>query len=159
MAIRQNLTNPIQNYETIWDNHTGQEVETFITDKLMGAEGEKIVAVSYEDQQLTLHKANNTTISAEVSVITPTYYYGIKLYGIRVDSSNDKIYTAANNSVTVQYTPERKIEAGVIMYAISQTTTIRDQIGPFDVRFQLGQTQKQVFRVNNLPYEHCIIDN
>ena len=159
MAIRQNLTNPIQNYETIWDNHTGQEVETFITDKLMGAEGEKIVAVSYEDQQLTLHKANNTTISAEVSVITPTYYYGIKLYGIRVDSSNDKIYTAANNSVTVQYTPERKIEAGVIMYAISHTTTIRDQIGPFDVRFQLGQTQKQVFRVNNLPYEHCIIDN
>jgi hypothetical protein len=38
MAKRENLANPIENLETIWDNHTGQEVETFITEELEKAE-------------------------------------------------------------------------------------------------------------------------
>ena len=121
---RENLANPIESFDESWDNnHTGQEVEDFITTKLIEADGEKIIGMTYENQQLILHKANNDTVSAEVSVITPTYYYGIKLYGIRVDGDNNKIYTAANSDVTIQYTPERRVEAGVIMYAISQTTT------------------------------------
>lgn len=158
MAKRENLANPIESLDTVWDNHTGQEVETFITEKLEKADGEKITNMSYVDQQLILHKANGDTIKTEVSVITPKYYYGIKLYGIRIDSDNNKIYTAANTEVTIQYTPERKIEAGVILYAISQTSNINDQIGPFDVKFQLG-TQRGIFKVNNIPYKDCITDN
>ena len=158
MAKRENLANPIQDLETVWDGHTGQEVETFITDELEKADGEKITNMSYVNQQLILQKKNGDVIQTEVSVITPTYYYGIKLYGIRVDGDNNKVYTAANTDVTIQYTPERKIEAGVIMYAISQTTSINDQIGPFDVKFQLG-TQRGIFRVNNIPYTDCVIDS
>ena len=159
MARKETVVNRITSFDESWDNnHTGQEVEDFITTKLMEADGEKITNMSYVDQQLILHKANGDTVKTEVSVITPKYYYGIKLYGIRIDSDNDKIYTTANTEVTIQYTPERKIEAGVILYAISQTSNINDQIGPFDVKFQLG-TQRGIFKVNNIPYKDCITDN
>jgi len=40
MAKRENLVNPITDFDKIWDGHTGQEVETFITDKLEKADGE-----------------------------------------------------------------------------------------------------------------------
>ena len=159
MARKETVVNRITSYDESWDNnHTGQEVEDFITTKLIEADGEQITNMSYVNQQLVLQKKNGELIQTEVSVITPTYYYGIKLYGIRIDGDNNKVYTAANNDVTIQYTPERKVEAGVIMYAISVTTDKYDQIGPFDVKFQLG-TQRGTFRVNNIPYEDCIIDS
>ena len=159
MGKIQNLAHPIESLEEPWQGHVGQEVETFITDELEKAEGEKIIRMTYENQQLVLHKANNETIQAVVSVITPTYYYGIKLYGIRIiDSDNTKIFTAANSDVTVQYTPQRKVEAGVILYAISRTVEDTDQLGPFDIKFQLGN-QRNVFKVNNVPYTDCTIDN
>jgi len=49
MAKRENLAHPIESFNEIWDQHTGQEVETFITDKLEKAEGEKIIGMSYVD--------------------------------------------------------------------------------------------------------------
>ena len=128
MARKETVVNRITSFDESWDNnHTGQEVEDFITTKLIEADGEKITNMSYVDQQLILHKANNETIQTDVSVITPEYSYGIKLYGIRVDKNNDKIYTAANNDVTIQYTPERTIEVGVMLYAISVTSTISNR--------------------------------
>ena len=160
MARKETVVNRITSYDESWDNnHTGQEVEDFITTKLIEADGEKIIGMTYdENQQLILHKANNKTVQTLVSVVTPKYYYKIKLYGIRIDSDNEKIYTAANANITVQYTPERKVEAGVILYAISRTTSDTDQLGPFDVKFELG-TQRAIFSVNNIPHEHCIINN
>ena len=160
MARKETVVNRITSYDESWDNnHTGQEVEDFITTKLIEADGEKIIGMTYdENQQLILHKANNETVQTLVSVVTPKYYYKIKLYGIRIDSDNEKIYTAANANITVQYTPERKVEAGVILYAISRTTSDTDQLGPFDVKFELG-TQRAIFSVNNIPHEHCIINN
>lgn len=160
MARKETVVNRITSFDESWDNnHTGQEVEDFITTKLIEADGEKIIGMTYdENQQLILHKANNKTVQTLVSVVTPKYYYKIKLYGIRIDSDNEKIYTAANANITVQYTPERKVEAGVILYAISRTTSDTDQLGPFDVKFELG-TQRAIFHVNNIPHEHCIINN
>ena len=159
MARKETVVNRITSFDESWDNnHTGQEVEDFITTKLIEADGEKIVGMTYENEQLVLHKANNETVQTDVSVITPEYSYGIKLYGIRIDKNNDKIYTASNNDVTIQYTPERTIEVGVMLYAISVTSTINNKIGPFDVKFQLGN-QRGVFRVNNIPYEDCITDS
>ena len=160
MARKETVVNRITSFDESWDNnHTGQEVEDFITTKLIEADGEKIIGMTYdENQQLILHKANNETVQTLVSVVTPKYYYKIKLYGIRIDSDNEKIYTAANANITVQYTPERKVEAGVILYAISRTTSDTDQLGPFDVKFELG-TQRAIFSVNNIPHEHCIINN
>ena len=160
MARKETVVNRITSYDESWDNnHTGQEVEDFITTKLIEADGEKIIGMTYdENKQLILHKANNKTVQTLVAVVTPKYYYKIKLYGIRIDSDNEKIYTAANANITVQYTPERKVEAGVILYAISRTTSDTDQLGPFDVKFELG-TQRAIFSVNNIPHEHCIINN
>ena len=160
MARKETVVNRITSFDESWDNnHTGQEVEDFITTKLIEADGEKIIGMTYdENQQLILHKANNKTVQTLVSVVTPKYYYKIKLYGIRIDSDNEKIYTAANANITVQYTPERTIEVGVMLYAISVTSTISNKIGPFDVKFQLG-TQRGVFKVNNIPYKDCITDS
>ena len=102
MARKETVVNRITSYDESWDNnHTGQEVEDFITTKLIEADGEKIVGMTYENEQLVLHKANNETVQTDVSVITPEYSYGIKLYGIRIDKNNDKIYTASNNDVTI----------------------------------------------------------
>ena len=160
MARKETVVNRITSFDESWDNnHTGQEVEDFITTKLIEADGEKIIGMTYdENKQLILHKANNETVQTLVAVVTPKYYYKIKLYGIRIDSDNEKIYTAANANITIQYTPERKVEAGVILYAISRTTSDTDQLGPFDVKFELG-TQRAIFSVNNIPHEHCIINN
>ena len=160
MARKETVVNRITSFDESWDNnHTGQEVEDFITTKLIEADGEKIIGMTYdENKQLILHKANNETVQTLVAVVTPKYYYKIKLYGIRIDSDNEKIYTAANANITIQYTPERKVEAGVILYAISRTTSDTDQLGPFDVKFELG-TQRAIFNVNNIPHEHCIINN
>ena len=160
MARKETVVNRITSFDESWDNnHTGQEVEDFITTKLIEADGEKIIGMTYdENKQLILHKANNKTVQTLVAVVTPKYYYKIKLYGIRIDSDNEKIYTAANANITIQYTPERKVEAGVILYAISRTTSDTDQLGPFDVKFELG-TQRAIFSVNNIPHEHCIINN
>jgi hypothetical protein len=38
MAVRENLTHPIPDFQEHWDGHTGQEVETFITEKLIDAD-------------------------------------------------------------------------------------------------------------------------
>ena len=79
MARKETVVNRITSFDESWDNnHTGQEVEDFITTKLMEADGEKITNMSYVDQQLILHKANNETVQTLVSVVTPKYYYKIK---------------------------------------------------------------------------------
>jgi hypothetical protein len=38
MAVRDNLTRKFTSFEEHWDGHTGQEVETFITEKLIDAD-------------------------------------------------------------------------------------------------------------------------
>ena len=38
MAVRQNLADKIPDFKEEWDGHTGWEVETFITEKLIEAD-------------------------------------------------------------------------------------------------------------------------
>ena len=57
MARKETVVNRITSFDESWDNnHTGQEVEDFITTKLIEADGEKIIGMSYENQKLILHK-------------------------------------------------------------------------------------------------------
>ena len=52
-----------------------------------------------EDAIKTLHKGNGETVQAEVSVVTPTYSYGIMVYGVMLNNNSDKIYTKADKTL------------------------------------------------------------
>jgi hypothetical protein len=52
-----------------------------------------------ESSILTLHKGNGGTVQAEVSVVTPTYSYGIMVYGVMLNNNSDKIYTKADKTL------------------------------------------------------------
>ena len=74
MAIHENLANSIANkekpFEELWENHSGMEVEDFITRNL-------IVDGNYDgnSEVLSLMKADGKAIEIPVSVQTPTYIY------------------------------------------------------------------------------------
>ena len=135
MAIYENLANKINNTNTEWEGHTGQEVEDFVCRKLKEA---NIESASYDSGTsiLTLTKENGQNLEVEVSVITPEYNYGMMLYGVRVDGNI--IYTEANSNLLTSYVPGKKFELGVILYATITTSKTIDRIGNFDIKVSFG---------------------
>lgn len=159
MAKFENLPNQITDLATEWDGHSGMEVEDFISRKIEKTEGQDIVDASYDSSTsiLTLLKSNGDKVETEVSVIPPTYSYGIMVYGVMLDNKTDKIYTEANSSLLMQYNSDRNVKVGIAMYAVATTSVTTDRIGPFNVKISYG-TQSGTFRVNNIKYNQCIID-
>ena len=159
MAKFENLPNQITDLLTEWDGHSGMEVEDFICRKIEKTEGQDIVDASYDSTTsiLTLLKENGEKVEAEVSVIPPTYSYGIMVYGVMLDNDSSKIYTEANSSLLMQYNSDRNVKVGIAMYAVATTSVTTDRIGPFNVKISYG-TQSGTFRVNNIKYNQCIID-
>lgn len=157
MAKFENLPNQIPDLNTEWDGHSGMEVEDFISRKLEQA---NVVDMQYDatTSKLTIVKENGEKIDAEVSVIPPTYSYGILVYGVVLDNDFTKIYTDANNSLLMQYNSDRNVKVGIAMYAVATTSVTTDRIGPFNVKISYG-TQSGVFKVNNIKYDQCIIDS
>lgn len=166
MASYEILANKINNLEEAWQNHTGQEVEDFITRKLTENQDNidivskhDIKNITYENNLLTLIKENGETVSTAVTVETPTYSYGIYIYGIMLDNDPNKIYTSVNENLIMQYTSSRNVKVGIAMYAIASTSfSVSNRPGPFDVKIQFG-SQNSIFNVSNIKYEDCIIDS
>lgn len=160
MAKFENLPNQITDLLTEWDGHSGMEVEDFICRKIEKTEGQDIVDASYDSSTsiLTLLKENGEKVQTEVSVIPPTYSYGIMVYGVMLDNDSSKIYTEANSSLLMQYNSDRNVKVGIAMYAVATTSVTTDRIGPFNVKISYG-TQSGTFRVNNIKYDQCIIDS
>ena len=98
MAKFENLPNQITDLATGWDGHLGMEVEDFICRKIESTEGTEIVQSDYNASTgiLTLLKKSGEKVETEVSVIPPTYSYGILVYGVILDNDSSKIYTTAN---------------------------------------------------------------
>lgn len=160
MAKFENLPNPIIDLETQWDGHSGMEVEDFLTRKVESVEGTEIIQSGYDAATgiLTLLKKNGEKVETEVSVIPPTYSYGIMVYGVVLDNDYSKIYTSANGSLLMQYNSDRNVKVGIAMYAVSTTSVTTDMVGPFNVKIGYG-TQSSTFRVGNIKYDQCIIDS
>ena len=144
----------IANTETRWENYSGAQVEDFITRKLEQA---TIARMEYSGQILTVTNEDGSKKTVEISVIEPTYSFGIMVYGLRLDGDTSKVYTEGS-SLLMQYNSDRKVEVGIAMYAIQTTNTITDRIGPFNVKIAYG-TQQGTYKVNNINYEDCIIDS
>lgn len=155
MAIYENLANKINNTDTAWEGHTGQEVEDFVCRKLKEA---NIESASYDSGTsiLTLTKESGQNLEVEVSVITPEYNYGMMLYGVRVDGNI--IYTEANSNLLTSYVPGKKFELGVILYATITTSKTIDRIGNFDIKVSFGG-KSEIYKSKTVPYESCIITN
>ena len=153
-TIDDGLVAPIQDFETRWEGKSGMAVEDFLTRKI---ESNTITGVSYENETLTINKADGSSVSAQVTVVPPQYNFGILTYGVRFDGSNT-IYTAADAQVLFQYRQERKVEVGIALYA---TTTLSDKVtdrqGPFNVKIAYG-SRNATFRVAPIKKEYCILD-
>lgn len=160
MAKFDDLPNQIKDLETEWDQHSGMEVEDFITRRIESVEGQDITSASYNAQTgiLSIIKENGEKVETEVSVIPPTYSYGIMVYGVMLDNNPEKIYTAANGSLLMQYNSDKNIKVGIAMYAVATTSVTTDRIGPFNVKISYG-SQSGTFRVANIKYDQCIIDS
>lgn len=159
MAKFENLPNQITDLATEWDGHSGMEVEDFISRKIEDAENAEVVQMQYDQATgtLTLLKQGGEKVETEVSVIPPTYSYGILVYGVMLDNDSSKIYTAANSSLLMQYNSDRNVKIGIAMYAVATTSVTTDRIGPFNVKISYG-TQSGTYRVSNIKYDQCIID-
>lgn len=159
MAKFENLPNQITDLATEWDGHSGMEVEDFISRKIEDAENAEVVQMQYDQATgtLTLLKQGGEKVETEVSVIPPTYSYGILVYGVMLDNDSSKIYTAANSSLLMQYNSDRNVKIGIAMYAVATTSVTTDRIGPFNVHISYG-TQSGTYRVSNIKYDQCIID-
>ena len=146
------LPNPIKSTDEMWDTHLGMEVEDFITRKL---EDSNIVGMSYENQVLRLVKENGKVLETEVSVIEPTYSYGIKVMGLKID---DAVYTDVSDNLTFQYKSGKTVRLGIAMYALITTSETKDRAGQFNVKVNYGG-RNITLKASTLPYSQFNIQN
>ena len=160
MAKFENLPNQITDLDTEWNNHSGSEVEDFLTRQIEASQNQDIVSIDYNSDgqnSLVLHKADGSTVSTTVTVEVPTNRYGIMVYGVMLDNNTSKIYTSGD--LLMQYNSDKNVKVGIAMFAIAQTTfNITDMVGPFDVKISFG-TQSKIYKVNNIKYTDCILDS
>ena len=146
MAIHENLANSIANkekpFEELWENHSGMEVEDFITRNLI-TEGN----YDSNSEVLSLMKADGKTIDIPVSVQTPTYIYGIINYGVRLDGT---VYNG--NEMLMQYRDGRKVELGIAIQSVADRSGTQTTVQkPFDVtiKFNNQSVVKQVYPISH----------
>ena len=142
MAIYEGFANPIEDHasegasnewEEPWEGHSGKAVESFITKKLKDSEDKRLVDMQYANNELTLIFKDNTSIKRTVAPIEPSYIYGLKLYGLKV---NDKLMSPDNsNLLKFQYKEGTTVKVGVIFYAVMQTLDTQNQLGTYYVDF------------------------
>ena len=146
MAIHENLANSIANkekpFEELWENHSGMEVEDFITRNL-------IVDGNYDgnSEVLSLMKADGKAIEIPVSVQTPTYIYGIICYGVRLDGT---VYNG--NEMLMQYRDGRKVELGIAIQSVADRSGTQTTVQkPFNVtiKFNNQSVVKQVYPISH----------
>lgn len=158
MSKFENIVGQFNSYDEPWDGKTGMAVEDFITRKLQSG---NIESISYENSLLTLHKADGSTVETTVTVETPTYDYGVYVYGLRITDANGKsnIYTSNDESIVSQYTSGKLYEVGIAIYATSSTSvSVSDKVGAVKTKISYGSRSKTL-RVSNIPYADCITNS
>lgn len=158
MSKFENIFGQFDSYDEPWEGKTGMAVEDFITRKLQSG---NIESISYENSLLTLHKADGSTVETTVTVETPTYDYGVYVYGLKITNTNgvSTIYTSLNDTVVSQYTSGKLYEVGIAIYATSSTSvSVSDKVGAVKTKVSYGSRSKSL-RISNIPYADCIINS
>lgn len=158
MAKFEDLPNKIENLETEWDQHSGMEVEDFITRNLETLDNNIIVNGTYEDELLKLIKKDGTSVDIPVTVTEPEYSFGIYIYALRVDG---KVITRDLEEQLIQYKKDKNFELGIAMYAISTIgSRITDRVGSFPVKIKYGANSiPTTYSVVPIPYKYFTFDD
>lgn len=146
MAIHENLADSIFNatdpFAEAWEGKTGMAVEDFITRSL-------IKGVEYDgtSEKLSLIKGDGSVIDTQVSVQTPTYIYGIILYGVRLDGT---VYNGSE--MLMQYRDGRKVELGLAIQSVADRSGTQATVNKqFDVTIKFNNQNiiKQVYPISH----------
>ena len=135
MAVKPDLTSTIE-YTDAWDQHTGEQVEDALTRAIQSNANNAIVGGRYENEKLTLIKADNTTLDPiEISVIEATYDYGIYIYGLKVDGT---VIKRDNTEQIIQYNKNKTYQIGIAAYATATTNSTSDRNISLDLEVTYG---------------------
>ena len=113
MAKFEDLPNKIENLETEWDQHSGMEVEDFITRNLENLDNSDVKSIQFDStsQKLTLFNKDNQEIaSTEVSIAEPIYNHSIEITKIYIDD----VDVTRNENIICKL--GSKIELGVLYH-------------------------------------------
>lgn len=148
MAKFENLPNQITDLLTEWDGHSGMEVEDFITRSLI-----KGIEYDSTSEYLKLIKGDDSVLETQVSVQVPNYYYGIILYGIRLDGT---VYTGSE--MLMQYRSGRKVELGIAIQSVADRSGTQTTVQkPFSVTLKFNN-QTAVKQVYPISHEYFVVE-
>ena len=161
MAVRDNLTRKFTSFEEHWDGHTGQEVETFITEKLIDADNNQITGGTYEGTKLTLNRKgeNVPPIEIQVLVADPVYTFNIFVYGLVLNGNYSDIKRAGNSLVT-QYSSGKTFHLGVALVAYTDTVGNKNNLtAPQTITISYGNDHSANFTVIPTDYNKVVVNN
>ena len=128
MARKETVVNRITSYDESWDNnHTGQEVEDFITTKLIEADNNQITGAKFVGTTLTLEKKGADPIDVQVVIAEPTYTYNIYVYGLVLNGDYSNIKRTGDTLIT-QYSSGKTFHVGVAFVAYTDTVGSKNNI-------------------------------
>lgn len=93
-----------------WEGYSGDNIEDYITRRLANS---NIVSMDYVGTTLILTKEDGTTVEQEITSVSPTYEYGIKIFGLKI---GENAYSSGN--LTISNSSEVKLLVGA--YGIIQ---------------------------------------
>lgn len=150
MAVKDDLINKIE-YTDAWDGSTGEQVEDAITRAIQDNANKQIKSGEYKDQKLTLYREDGSSLNPiAITVIQPTYSYGIFIYGIKV---NGTLVTRDSSEQIIQYNKDKKYEIGLAVYATADTTQRDNRTTALEVNLQYGSKELST-TVQNIAYEY-----
>ena len=87
-----------------WEGYSGDNIEDYITRRLANS---NIVSMDYVGTTLILTKEDGTTVEQEVTSVSPTYEYGIKIFGLKIGEN-----TYSSGNLTISNSSEVKLLVG-----------------------------------------------
>ena len=138
---------------------SGMQVEEFICRNLENLTNTSVENMTYDQSNSELKiigKDGNILAQTTVTVVTPTYNYGIWIYGVRLN--NQDVHEASETKLLTQYTKNTKVELGVALYASIITTKEQDRLGSYPISVSFGNKTGK-YDINTIPREQCNIDD
>lgn len=135
-----------------WEGYSGDNVEDYITRRIANS---NIVNMEYAGTTLILTKEDGTTIQQEVTPVPASYDYGIKVFGLKIDTNtyNSGDLIVSNSSTvsllvgaygTIKLVGDPKDKGGQVNVSI----TYESSNGKTTTSTRLGLLSKDSFEFN-----------
>ena len=160
MARKETVVNRITSFDESWDNnHTGQEVEDFITTKLIEADNNQITGAKFVGTTLTLEKKGADPIDVQVVIAEPTYTYNIYVYGLVLNGDYSNIKRTGDTLIT-QYSSGKTFHLGVAFVAYTDTVGSKNNITAAQpITISYGNNNSANFNIIPIDYQKVVTDS